>query len=179
MAIYKWFSSKRKTINFKPCSNYWYYEIRLSYTMDKTLRRPIKLKDTSNYEKPYYNFFRRLRKSLQHQWWIQQKYLLVEIGYFLLLLFLLSLLLLLLLFILLLLSLLLYPCWWGLIRHRPLSQCFVRGKWKETIKMESTRNKNTELRKTELPAESVASPSPTVQNALWPLLVLGHQSHQN
>ena len=76
--------------------------------MDKTLRRPIKLKDTSNYEKPYYNFFRTLRKSLQHQWWIQQKYLLVEIGYFLLLLFLLSLLLLLLLFILLLS--LLYSC---------------------------------------------------------------------
>ena len=76
--------------------------------MDRTLRRPIKLKDTSNYEKPYYNFFRRLRKSLQHQWWIQQKYLLVEIGYFLLLLFLLSLLLLLLLFILSLS--LLYSC---------------------------------------------------------------------
>ena len=71
--------------------------------MDKTLRRPIKLKDTSNYEKPYYTFFRRLR--------IQQKYHLIEIGYFLLLPFLLSLLLLLLLlFILLLLSLLLYPC---------------------------------------------------------------------
>ena len=70
--------------------------------MDKTLRRPIKRKDTSNYEKPYYNFFRRLR--------IQQKYHLIEIGYFLLLPFLLSLLLLLLLFILLLLSLLLYPC---------------------------------------------------------------------
>ena len=78
--------------------------------MDKTLRRPIKLKDTSNYAKPYYTFFRRLRKSLHDQWWIQQKYLLVEIGYFLLLLFLLSLLLLL-LFILLLLSLLLYPFW--------------------------------------------------------------------
>ena len=80
--------------------------------MDKTLRRPIKLKDTSNYEKPYYTFFRRLRKSLQHQWWIRQKYLLVEMGNFLLLLFLLSLLLLLSLFILLslLLSLLLYPC---------------------------------------------------------------------
>ena len=132
MAIYKWFSSKRKTISFKSCSNYWYYEIRLSYTMDKSLRKPIKLKGTSNCEKPYYNFFRTLRKSLQHQWWIQQKYLLVEIGYFLLLLFLLSLLLLLLWFILLLS--LLYSCWWRLIRHRPLSQCFLRGKWRETHK---------------------------------------------
>ena len=55
--------------------------------MDKSLRRPIKLKGTSNYEKPYYTFFRRLRKSVQHQCWIQQKYLVVEIGYFLLLLF--------------------------------------------------------------------------------------------
>ena len=181
MAIYKWFSSKRKTISFKPCSNYWYYERRLSYTMDKTLRRPMKLKDTSNYEKPYYTFFRRLRKSLQHQWWIRQKYLLVEMGNFLLLLFLLSLLLLLSLFILLslLLSLLLYPCWWRLIRHRPLFQCFLRANEGKPIKMESTRNKNTELGKPELPAESVTSPSPTVDNALWPLLVLGHQSHQN
>ena len=75
--------------------------------MDKTLKRPMKLKDTSDYEKPYYTFFRRLRESLQHQWWIQQKYRLVKIGYFLLLLFLLSLLLLLLL-LFILLSLLLY-----------------------------------------------------------------------
>ena len=174
------FLSKRKTISFKSCSNYWYYEIILSYTMDKTLRRPIKLKDTSNYEKPYYTLFRRLRKSLQHQWWIQQKYLLVEIGNFLLLLFSLSLLLLLLLlFVLLLLSLLLYSCWRRLIRHRPLSQCFLRANEEKPIKMESTRNKNAELKKPELPAESVMSPSPTVDNALWPLLVLGHQSHQN
>ena len=47
-----------------------------------------------------------------------------------------------------------------------LPQCFLRVNEGKPIKMESTRNKNTELRKPEFPPERVTSPSPTVDNAL-------------